>query len=303
MMWQRLLRSAFLLSIFGSGCLHAQDLPLLGLAHMGIAVSDIDKARLFYHDVLGLDMGFDLIKPDLTLFLQYYKVNDRQYLEVYPTLAPDSIVRETHIAFYTEDIEKLHQLLESRGLNPTPLKTSHWDGNQSFDLRPAPGQDIVFMEFVQYMPASLHTNNFGKALATRRISTHMKGAGVLVKDPEVAESLYKKMGFKEIWRGTSENGQTKMIDMQLPGASGDFVELVERSTKANAQQAGRAGHVILEVSDIKAAHEAARNRSGIGLTTPVRTPGKGWSFDVFDPDGTMVTFEQPEASALKAAIH
>jgi lactoylglutathione lyase len=278
------------------GCSYAQDLPLLGLAHVGIAVSDIDKARLFYHDVLGLDMGFDLIKPDLTLFLQYYKVNDHQYLEVYPTLTPTSIVRETHVAFYTEDIEKLHQLMEARGLNPTPLKTSHWDGNQSFDLRPAPGQDIVFMEFVQYMPGSLHTNNFGKALAARRISTHMKGAGVLVKDPDVAESLYKTMGFKEIWRGTSEGGQTKMIDMQLPGSSGDFVELVERSNPADAEQAGRAGRVILEVSDIKAAHELAKNRDAKGLTSPVKIPGKGWSFDVFDPDGTMVTFVQPEGT-------
>jgi lactoylglutathione lyase len=290
--WQRVF-IALVLATFG-GRAYAQDLPLLGLAHMGIAVSDIDKARLFYHDVLGLDMGFDLIKPDLTLFLQYYKVNDRQYLEVYPTLAPDAIVRETHVAFYTDDIEQLHRMMDARGLNPTPVKTSHWDGNQSFDLRPAPGQDIVFMEFVQYMPGSLHTNNFGKALAARRISTHLKGAGVLVKDPDIAEALYKKMGFKEVWRGTEDNGQTKMIDMQLPGASGDFVELVERSSSADAEQAGRAGHVIFEVGDIRAAHELARTRNAKGLTAPVRTPGKGWTFDVFDPDGTMVTFEQPE---------
>jgi catechol 2,3-dioxygenase-like lactoylglutathione lyase family enzyme len=129
------LKSTVVLFLLG-GCLNAQDLPLLGLNHVGIAVSDIDKARLFYHDVLGLDMGFDLVKPDLTLFLQYYKVNDHEYIEIYPTLKPDSIVRETHIAFYTEDIEKLHQALDARGLHPTPVKTSHWDGNQSFDLRP-----------------------------------------------------------------------------------------------------------------------------------------------------------------------
>jgi catechol 2,3-dioxygenase-like lactoylglutathione lyase family enzyme len=294
MNWQRVFRIALVLTTVG-GCAYAQDLPLLGLAHMGVAVSNIDNARLFYHDELGLDMGFDLIKPDLTLFLQYYKVNDHQYLEVYPTLAPDAIVRETHVAFYTDDIEKLHQMMDSRGLNPTPVKTSHWDGNQSFDLRPAPGQDIVFMEFVQYMPGSLHTNNFGKALAARRISTHMKGAGVLVKDPDIAESLYKKMGFKEIWRGTGQDGQTKMVDMQLPGSSGDFVELVERSLPANAEQAGRAGHVILEVNDIKAAHELAMSRGAKEITATVRTAGKGWTFDVFDPDGTMVTFEQSEA--------
>ena len=64
------------------------------------------------------------------------------------------------------------------------------------------------------------------------------------------------------------NGQTKLIDMQLPGASGDYVELVERSTKANAEQAGRAGRVILEVSDIKAAYNEAKQRNAKGPYTP-----------------------------------
>jgi catechol 2,3-dioxygenase-like lactoylglutathione lyase family enzyme len=300
MNWRRFLRSTLILFSLG-GWSYAQDLNLLGLNHVGIAVSDIDKSRLFYHDVLGLDMAFDLIKPDLTLFLQYYKVNDHEYVEIYPTLKPDSIVRETHIAFYTDDIQKLHQAFEARGLDPTPVKTSHWDGNQSFDFRPAPGQDIVFMEFVQYMPGSLHSNNFGKALSGTRISTHMRGVGVLVKDPEIAETLYKKMGFKEIWRGNAENGQVKMIDMQLPGPSGDYVELVERPMPVKAAQAGRAGRIILEVEDIKAAHKLAKQREASGLTPPLRVPGKGWSFDVFDPDGTMVSFEQPLANTRKAA--
>jgi predicted enzyme related to lactoylglutathione lyase len=73
------------------------------------------------------------------------------------------------------------------------------------------------------------------------------------------------------------------------------VELVERSLPANAEQAGRAGHVILEVNDIKAAHELAMSRGAKEITATVRTAGKGWTFDVFDPDGTMVTFEQSEA--------
>ena len=300
MNWRIALKSTLVLFLLG-GCLNAQDLPLLGLNHVGIAVSDIDRARLFYHDVIGLDMGFDLIRPDLTLFLQYYKVNDHEYIEVYPTLKPDSIVRETHIAFYTEDIEKLHQALDARGLHPTPVKTSHWDGNQSFDLRPAPAQDIVFMEFIQYMPGSLHTNNFGKALSAKRISTHMRGVGVLVTDPVAAEALYKAMDFKEVWRGTTGEGQTKLIDMQLPGPSGDYVELVERLTKPNAEQAGRAGRVILEVSDIKAAYNEAKQRNAKGLTPPARIAGKGWSFDVFDPDGTMVSFVQPSAGTQKTA--
>jgi hypothetical protein len=49
---------------------------------------------------------------------------------------------------------------------------------------------------------------------------------------------------------------------------------VERSTKANAEQAGRAGRVILEVSDIEAAYNDAKQRNTKGLTPPARIAAK-----------------------------
>jgi predicted enzyme related to lactoylglutathione lyase len=87
--------------------------------------------------------------------------------------------------------------------------------------------------------------------------------------------------------------------MQLPGPSGDYVELVERPLPVDAAQAGRAGCIILEVDDIKTAHKLAVQRHASGLTSPVQTPGKGWSFDMLDPDGTMVTIEQPPSNMHK----
>jgi hypothetical protein len=51
----------------------------------------------------------------------------------------------------------------------------------------------------------------------------------------------------------------------------------------------------LEVSDIKLAYNEAKQRNAKGLTAPARIAGKGWSFDVIDPDGTMVSFVQPSA--------
>ena len=54
--------------------LFAQQFPILGLAHVGLKVSDIDKAGQFYGGVLGLDMAFDLkVLKTGALFLQYYK--------------------------------------------------------------------------------------------------------------------------------------------------------------------------------------------------------------------------------------
>jgi catechol 2,3-dioxygenase-like lactoylglutathione lyase family enzyme len=296
----RFLRKVLFLCLL-SGTVYAQDLPFLGLAHVGVAVSDIDKARGFYNDVLGLDMGFDLKKPDNSLFLQYYKVNDNQFIEVYPTLRPGAVVRETHIAFFTNDIQELHKGLEARGLTPSPVGTNHWDHNQSFDMRHPAGQELVFLEFVQYMPGSLHMNNRGKALSNRRISSHMIGAGVLVNDPAAAEGLYKAMGFREVWRGSVENGQRQLIDMQMPGNSGDYVQLVEPAVPVTAEQAGRAGHIALEVSKIQAAYKTAKKRGANIAGPPVLSSSKMWDLGLLDPDGTEVIFQQPTKARVVPA--
>jgi catechol 2,3-dioxygenase-like lactoylglutathione lyase family enzyme len=271
----------------------SQEPSILGLAHVGLAVTDIDRAKQFYDGMLGFDMGFDLKKPDGSLFLQYYKVNDNQFIEIYPTLKPGDLVRETHIAFYTDDIQALHKAFEDRGLKPSPVSTNKYDGNQGFDLRHPAGQELVFLEFVHYMPGSLHTNNRGKMLSSRRISTHMRGAGVLVTDPVAAEAMYKSMGFKEVWRGSGENGQAKLVDMQTPGASGDYVELVERSSPFTAEQAGLAGHVALEVSDIKSAYKMVRDRGGNPIRRPELSKSKTWNLGVLDPNGSEILFQQP----------
>jgi catechol 2,3-dioxygenase-like lactoylglutathione lyase family enzyme len=293
---QKLLTAA-LLVFLASGGLWAQDLPLLGLAHVGIAVSNLDAAKQFYTGVLGIDMAFDLIRPDgKTLWLQYYKINEEQYLEIYPTLKPDAITRETHIAFVTDDIEKLHQMMEERGIKVTPLNPKPGaDGNRNFSIRPPPGQELVFLEFVQYMPGSLHLNASGKALSSRRIATHMVGAGVLVSDPAAAEGLYKMLGFKEVWRSSGQNGKVRLIDMQLPGASGDYVELVERSMPVTAQQAGEAGHVVLEVDDVRAAYKTAKERGAKILGRPALNGRKTVNFAVLDPDGTLFLLQQAKA--------
>ncbi len=111
----------------------ADGLPLLGLAHAGVRVSDIAKAQAFYTGVLGYEMPFDLKMPDgQALMLRYYKVNDNQFLEIYPNLKPDATYRMQHVAFITDDIEKLHKMFEERGLKPGPIN---------------PGRDGVIEQF------------------------------------------------------------------------------------------------------------------------------------------------------------
>ena len=76
--------------------------PIIGLAHVGFLVTDMDKAQDFYGHVLGYDY-FSLDKPTGGLMLRYYKINDHQYLEIYPGLKGDDQDRLSHVAFETPD--------------------------------------------------------------------------------------------------------------------------------------------------------------------------------------------------------
>ena len=70
----------------------------MGLAHVGICVSDLEKSRAFYRDVLGFEEAFDTKKPDGSVAVAFFKVNDQQFIELFPRLPADQVVPMTHIA-------------------------------------------------------------------------------------------------------------------------------------------------------------------------------------------------------------
>jgi hypothetical protein len=74
--------------------------PIIGIAHIGLFVSDMTAADQFFGHVLGYD-HFSLNKQTGGLMLNYYKVNDHQYIEIYPGLTSPTQDRLSHIAFET----------------------------------------------------------------------------------------------------------------------------------------------------------------------------------------------------------
>src|SRR5947209_7038562 len=154
--------------------------PIVGVAHIGLQVSDLKAADNFYGHVLGYD-HFSLNKPTGELFLYYYKVNDHQYIEIYPTLTDPKQDRLTHFSFETTNIQQLRDYLDSKGVTvPATLKVGI-DRNISFSVKNPEGHRV---EFVQYMPGSLHNENFGKLLPETRVSQHMIHVGVTIHNRE-----------------------------------------------------------------------------------------------------------------------
>ena len=60
--------------------------PIVGVAHIGLRTGDLAGARKFYSGVLGFQEPFTVDDPPGKLLLTYFKVNDHQYIEVFPEL-------------------------------------------------------------------------------------------------------------------------------------------------------------------------------------------------------------------------
>ena len=94
------LRPALPLLLLAVLPLAAQERPkILGVAHIALNVSDIKQSRAFYKDFLGYGEPFQLDRDDGSLALTFIKVNDHQYIELFPGLE-EGRDRLRHISVY-----------------------------------------------------------------------------------------------------------------------------------------------------------------------------------------------------------
>src|ERR1017187_8703284 len=88
---------------------------IAGIAHVALAVHDIEKSRAYYKDFLGFGEPYKLDNPDGSLALTFIKINDRQYLELFPEKTPNTD-RLLHISLEVDDAEAMRVYLQSQGV-------------------------------------------------------------------------------------------------------------------------------------------------------------------------------------------
>jgi len=239
-------------------------------------------AHEFYGHQLGF-ADFSLDKPAGGLMLTYFKVNDHQYIEIFPDLKTETQDRLSHIAFETTDARQLRDYLDSRMVKvPQTLKPG-LDGNLSFMIKDPDGHNV---EFVQYMPGSLHSRNFGKLLPDSRVSKRMIHVGVTIGDRAAADALYKGiLGFQLKWYGGMKDDQVDWVDMRVPDGS-DWLEYMLRVHNPSPKALGVMHHLALGVPAIQPAYRTVLAR---GLKPPqppqIGRDGK-WQLNLYDPNYT-----------------
>ena len=108
-----------------------QTPPLAGIAHVALRVKDLAVSRAFYEG-LGFEQAFDLSRDGVP-YESFIKVNDHQFIELYPVSANDPTPGFMHLCFEGDDLQALYDDYIAHGLTPTTIKKAG-AGNLLFTL-------------------------------------------------------------------------------------------------------------------------------------------------------------------------
>ena len=260
--------AAFACSLHSYAQMPAQNGDIDGIAHIAYRVSNLSNELAFLKN-LGFEESFAMTHAGKTTEV-FVKVNDRQFIEVYPQTESSQPLGWMHVCYESADLNALHDKLQSRGLNPSPVRKAG-AGNLIFSLKDPDGR---VTEFTQYMPGSLHSLDRGKHLGADRVSDTLLGFDLPVANVQAAGKFYFQLGFNV---AHTESG----LRMTAPAAPAMRIEV------RAARPGGADAETLFLVPDARKAYLEMQYK---GLD-PKRM--KSLIF-VHDPDGNVLVFLQAQ---------
>jgi lactoylglutathione lyase len=273
---------------------------ITGVSHIALFVHDIEKSREFYKDFLGFGEPFKLDNPDGSLSLTFIKVNDRQYVELFPEKEANSD-RLNHISIETDNAEAMRLYLKANGIKVPETTPKGRIKNSNFNIKDPDGHTV---EIVQYEPDGLSMVNKGRFMEGPRISMRILHVGIIVGSLEPAKKFYGELlGFQEIWRGSKDGKTLSWVNMKVPDGS-DYIEFMLYDQMPTARL-GTLHHLALEVPDIdkaKADLESRPARKNYTRPMDVATgTNRKRQMNLYDPDGTRSELMEPNTVDGKPA--
>lgn len=287
-----------------AGTVLAQTTPrprITGVAHIALFAHDYQKSRAFYGQFLGFEEPYSLKNPDGSASMTFFKINDRQYIELFPE-RQSGTDRLSHISLETENIEALREYLASRGVKVPSRPSRARIGNLSFNITDPAGHTV---EMVQYMPDSLTVRARGKYMNPNAVSHRMTHVGLIVTDLAPEYDFYTKvLGFKETWRGSSNGKVLSWINLRVPDGT-DYIEFMLMKNEPAATQRGVAHHMCLQVPNVAASvaklkREPYYSEYGRSIDSHIGINRKRQA-NLFDPDGTRIELMEPKTIDGKEA--
>jgi catechol 2,3-dioxygenase-like lactoylglutathione lyase family enzyme len=248
----------------------AQTSQITGIAHIAYRASDLDKEVAFLQK-LGYEESFGFTNAAGKTTEVFVKVNDRQFIEIYPQTDPSEPLGWMHVCYESGDINALYTALTAHGLKPTEVRKAG-AGNLLTTMK---DPDDRVTEFTQYMPGSRHTLDKGLHLGEHRISEEMLGFSLPVPDLEAAKKFYVAgMGFE------ARDGR-RGLRMSISSVPDMRIDIRKAA-------AGASPETIFRVTNTAA---TMQKMQALGLT--VRQDRN--RVLVNDPDGNVFAFVAPRA--------
>jgi catechol 2,3-dioxygenase-like lactoylglutathione lyase family enzyme len=241
---------------------------ITGIAHIAYRASDLNKEIAFLQK-LGYQESFGFTGPAGKTTEVFVKVNDRQFIEVYPQTDPSQPLGWMHVCYESADINALVAALAARGLKPAEVRKAG-AGNLISSLNDPEGRTT---EFTQYMPGSRHSLDRGLHLGEHRISDEVLGFSLPVPDLEAARKFYVTgMGFEA-------RDERQGLRMSLPSVPDLRIQIRTATSGAVPETFFRVADTAKAADQLKAAGLEVRQEGNRVL--------------VNDPDGNVLVFVAP----------
>jgi catechol 2,3-dioxygenase-like lactoylglutathione lyase family enzyme len=272
--------------------LHAQNNAprpqFLGIGHVAFRVSDMTRTAAFYENLLGYQQPFSLNGDNGKPAISFIKVNDLQYVELFPGDAR-SQGQMDHFALYTSDLTAMRNYLQAAGIAIVEDIHRGRIGNSFFTIRDPDGHHI---EILQYSLDSLTARAQRKFMPATRISTHITHVGILVSSVGSAMTFYRDiLGFRVFSRGAGTNGQLGWVDLEVPDGS-DYIELIPFAGVPSPAVLRAQTHFSLLSANAQQTVNMLQGRASSGfLSSPIAVETGGNlppRTNLFDPDGARI---------------
>jgi catechol 2,3-dioxygenase-like lactoylglutathione lyase family enzyme len=254
----------------------APSADLAGIAHVAIRVKDLDASVAFY-EKLGFVRAFALSREG-KVYEAFIKINDHQFLELYPADEKNPQIGFLHVCFYGNDLQSVHDYYVAHGLTPNAVRTAG-AGNLLFTMPgPATPTGPQNMEYTQYMPASMHSKAIGQFLGPDRIATHLIEVAIAFDEPGAASAFYRdKVGFRPKQAGpVPEPGFPTLF--ALPGNPAESIRI------ESGADLGLRARITLAADPASAAKTLTQR--GVPFTKSARYGTR--DLVVTDPDGNEI---------------
>lgn len=264
----RALRNAFSLLLLVAAALADTNRThhITGIAHIAIRVSDLSTSLRFYQS-LGFERAFEFTNDGVPTE-EFLKINDRQFIELYPLSETDQRPGLMHVCFESDDLIALQRAYLEAGLNPPQIKRGG-AGNDLFSLR---RQDAAVIEFTQYQPASMHMKDAGLHLGANRIADRLADVIEPVSNPPADVAFYhQRLGFLS-------EGHRSRAEVRVPSTTPVHLGFTSPDKPLR---------LVFPVASVSQSKEAFR-KGGISYADSNR------AVMVKDPDGNELVFmDQP----------